>query len=112
MGDSDGPGRVLIVLTTVAGEDAAVTLANALVERRLVACVNVLPGVRSIYRWQGAIQDDRELLLLAKTTSGRLADVTAALTELHPYDVPEIVALEAASVAPAYAAWLRDCVGA
>ncbi|MBY0275915.1 divalent-cation tolerance protein CutA [Candidatus Binatia bacterium] len=103
---------VLVVLTTVANEDDAARLATALVERRLVACVNVLPGVRSIYRWQGAVQDDRELLLLAKTTAARLDDVTAALTALHPYEVPEIVALEAASVAPAYAAWLRDAVGA
>lgn len=112
MSDSGDGARVMIVLTTVGGEDDAVMLARALVERRLVACVNVLPGVRSIYRWQGAVQDDRELLLLAKTTAARLADVTAALGELHPYDVPEIVAVEAASVAPAYAAWLRDCISA
>ena len=112
MSDSDDGARVVVVLTTVGNEDDAVKIANALVERRLVACVNVLPGVRSIYRWQGALQDDRELLLLAKTTTARLEEVTAALSELHPYEVPEIVALEAAAVAPAYAAWLRDCVGA
>lgn len=112
MSDSADPARLMVVLTTVGSEDDAVTLAHALVERRLVACVNVLHGVRSIYRWQGAVHDDRELLLLAKTTGARLAEVTAALSELHPYEVPEIVALEAASVAPAYAAWLRDSVGA
>lgn len=112
MSDSDDDARVLVVLTTVGSEDDAVKLAGALVERRLVACVNVLPGVRSIYRWQGAVQDDRELLLLAKTTAARLGEVTAALAELHPYEVPEIVSLEAASLSPAYAAWLRDCVGA
>ncbi|MBM4243070.1 MAG: divalent-cation tolerance protein CutA [Deltaproteobacteria bacterium] len=106
-GDAD---RVLVVLTTVGSEDAAVSLARALVERRLVACVNVVPAVRSIYRWQGAVQDDRELLLLAKTTAARLDDVTAALAELHPYEVPEIVALEAAAVSATYAAWLRGCV--
>lgn len=111
MSDSDDSARVMVVLTTVGREDDAVRIANTLVERRLVACVNVLPGVRSIYRWQGALQDDRELLLLAKTTAARLADVTSALSELHPYEVPEIVALEAAAVAPGYAAWLRDCVG-
>lgn len=112
MDESDDGARVLVVLTTVANEDDAAKLAHALVERRLVACVNVLPGVRSIYRWQGTVEDDRELLLLAKTTVARLAEVTAALGELHPYEVPEIVALEAASVSQAYAAWLRDCVGA
>lgn len=110
MADTDDGGRLMVVLTTVGNEDDAVRLAQALVERRLVACVNVLPGVRSIYRWQGAVHDDRELLLLAKTTAARLAEVTAALAELHPYDVPEVVALEAAMVAPSYAAWLRDCV--
>ncbi len=110
MADTDDGARVMVVLTTVSSEDDAERLARALVERGLVACVNVLPGVRSIYRWQGAVQDDRELLLLAKTTAARLAEVTAALAELHPYDVPEVVALEASMVAPAYAAWLRDCV--
>lgn len=112
MSDSDDGARVMVVLTTVGSEDDAVKLAGALVDRRLVACVNVLPGVRSIYRWQGAVQDDRELLLLAKTTASRLGEVTSALAELHPYEVPEIVALEAVSVSAAYAAWLRDCVGA
>lgn len=112
MEHSDESARVLVVLTTVGNEDDAARLATALVERRLVACVNVLSGVRSIYRWQGALQDDRELLLLLKTTAARLDEVTAALGALHPYEVPEIVALEAASVAPAYAAWLRDAVGA
>lgn len=102
--------RAMVVLTTVANEDDAGRLATALVERRVAACVNVLPGVRSIYRWQGAVQDDRELLLLVKTTRARLDDATAAIKELHPYEVPEIVALEAASVADAYASWLADCV--
>jgi periplasmic divalent cation tolerance protein len=110
MADTDDGARVMVVLTTVGNEDDAARLARALVERRLVACVNVVPGVRSIYRWQGAIQDDRELLLLVKTTAARLSEVTVALAELHPYDVPEVVALEAAMVAPSYAAWLRDCV--
>ena len=98
---------MIVVLTTVGSEDDAVRLANALVERRLAACVNVVPGVRSIYRWQGAVQDDRELLLVVKTTAERQAALTAALGELHPYEVPEIVALEAGFVAPAYARWLR-----
>ena len=109
---SSAVDRVMVVLTTVGNEDDAARLATALVERRVAACVNVLPGVRSIYRWQGAVQDDRELLLLVKTTRARLDDASAAIAELHPYEVPEIVALEAASVAGAYAAWLADCVRA
>ena len=103
---------MVVVLTTVATEDDAQRIARALVERRLAACVNVLPGVRSIYRWQDAVQDDRELLLVVKTSSDRQAALTAALGELHPYEVPEIVALDAAFVAPAYARWLLDAVRA
>lgn len=102
--------RVIVVLTTVATEDDAARIASALVERRLAACVNLLPAIRSIYRWQGAVQDDRELLLLIKTTAARRAALVDALGELHPYDVPEIVALDTAFVGPAYARWLRDAV--
>ena len=101
---------VVLVLTTVAVEDDAERLATALVDRRLAACVNVVPGVRSIYRWQGVVQDDRELLLLVKTTRERLDETTAAILELHPYEVPEIVALDASAVSDAYGAWLRDAV--
>jgi periplasmic divalent cation tolerance protein len=100
----------VVVLTTVGNEEDAVRLAGALVERRLAACVNVLPGVRSIYRWQGALQDDRELLLLVKTTRQRLAAASAAIGELHPYEVPEIVVLGTEFVSAAYGAWLRDAV--
>lgn len=103
---------VVLVLTTVSLEDDAQRLAAALVERRLAACVNVVPGVRSIYRWQGAVQDDRELLLVVKTTRDRLEDAMAAIGELHPYEVPEIVTLEAGAVSAAYGAWLRDAVRA
>jgi len=102
--------QVLVVLTTVGSEDDAVRIASALVERRLAACVNVIPGVRSIYRWQGAIQDDREVLLVIKTTGDRREALTVALAELHPYEVPEIVALDPSFVAPAYARWLSDAV--
>jgi periplasmic divalent cation tolerance protein len=102
--------QVIVVLTTVASEDDASRIANALVERRLAACVNVIPGVRSIYRWHGAVQDDRELLLVIKTARVLRDALSAALTELHPYEVPEIVALDATFVAPAYARWLRDAL--
>jgi periplasmic divalent cation tolerance protein len=101
---------VIVVLTTVATEDDAARIAHALVEHRVAACVNVVPGVRSVYRWQDAVQDDREFLLVVKTTRERQAALTAAIGELHGYDVPEIVALDATYVAPAYARWLRDAV--
>jgi len=101
---------VIVVLTTVATEEAAERLATALVERRLAACVNILPRVRSIYRWQGAVQDDRELLLLVKTTRERRDETMRAIAELHPYDVPELVALDADAVSGPYASWLADAV--
>lgn len=101
---------VVVVLTTVATEEAAERLAKELVERRLAACVNILPRVRSIYRWDGAVQDDRELLLLVKTTRERRDETMRAIAELHPYDVPEVVALEADAVSGPYASWLGDAV--
>jgi periplasmic divalent cation tolerance protein len=105
-----GYEQAVVVLTTVGSEDDAVRLATALVERRLAACVNIVPGVRSIYRWQGAVQDDRELLLLVKTTRDRRAALAEALRELHPYEVPEVVAVEPSFVAEPYAGWLADAV--
>ncbi|MEW6268076.1 MAG: divalent-cation tolerance protein CutA [Thermodesulfobacteriota bacterium] len=108
--NAPGGEHAVVVLTTVATEDDAVRIASALVERRLAACVNVVPGVRSIYRWQGAVQDDRELLLLVKTTHARRGALVEALGELHPYDVPEVVALDPAYVGPSYARWLSDSV--
>jgi len=101
---------VVVVLTTVATEEDAAHLATDLVSRRLAACVNVVPGVRSIYRWQGALHDDRELLLLVKTTRERRDETMAAIAERHPYDVPEVVALDADAVSATYASWLGDAV--
>ena len=85
--------------------DAAVEFARSLVDRRLAACVNLVE-VRSVYRWEGRVQDDAEVLLVAKTTDARLADLEAHLIEAHPYDVPECVALEPDRVEPRYLAWL------
>ena len=87
--------------------DQATTLARALLERRLVACVNVIPGVRSFYWWDGEVAEDGESLMVIKTPHARLPELEALLQEIHPYDVPEIVALEASSVHSPYAAWIR-----
>ena len=101
------------ILISTAPPDQAPGLARALVEERLAACVNVVPGARSIYRWQGEICDDAESLLLIKTTAAQVAPLSARLVELHPYDVPEVVsvALEAGEGNPAYLAWLAESVG-
>jgi periplasmic divalent cation tolerance protein len=96
-----------VVLVTAPDEDVARRLAREFVGRRLAACANLLPGVRSVYRWEGEVQEDAEVLLVLKTVAGRLPALEAALAELHPYDVPECVALEPASVEAKYLDWLR-----
>ena len=90
--------------------DAAVAarIARALVEERLAACVQAIPAIVSTYRWRGEVHTDDEALLLVKTTRARLDAVKARVVELHPYEVPEWIALEAVDVAPAYRAWLDD----
>jgi periplasmic divalent cation tolerance protein len=105
--DSGGGAEARVVLMTAPDLQSAEAIARALVERRLAACVNLVPGVRSIYRWKGAIEDASEVLLVAKTVAGRLGALQEALGELHSYEVPEMVALEAERVAPRYLEWLR-----
>jgi periplasmic divalent cation tolerance protein len=89
--------------------ETAQRIANALVEERLAGCVNVLPGVRSVYRWQGAIERADEVLLLIKTARERLAPLTARVASLHPYELPELVAVEVAGGSAAYLDWVAAC---
>lgn len=96
-----------VVLVTAPDPQAARALARALVEERLVACANLVPAVTSVYRWEGAIQEEAEVLLVLKTTAACLAELERRVGELHPYDVPEFVALRPEHVAPAYLRWLR-----
>lgn len=94
--------------------DAAVAerIARRLVEERLAACVNLLPQVRSVYRWEGEVAVDDEVLLMIKTTSARLPALRTRLQALHPYDVPELIALPAAGGLPAYLQWIADATAA
>jgi periplasmic divalent cation tolerance protein len=94
-----------LVLTTVGDQEAAERIARALVEARLAACVQIVPGLRSIYRWQGAIEDAAECQLIAKAPRARAEALAARLREIHPYEVPEIVTIEGCASA-AYGAWL------
>ena len=87
--------------------DAAAKLARALVEERLAACVQVLPGMTSIYRWEGALEQAGEVLLLAKTWDDRLDAVIATLRSRHPYEVPEIMAVPVSGGLEAYLDWVR-----
>lgn len=99
---------VLICLTTCPDRDAADHIASALVQERLAACVNIVPGIASIYRWQGEIVRDDELLLIIKTTAERMPALKSRLPELHPYELPELLAVEPADALPAYLDWVRD----
>ena len=100
---------IAIVLTTIGADADAASLARALVEERLAACVNVLPPMTSFYRWKGAIEEDREQQLVIKTTPDQTAALGARLRELHPYELPEFVVLDA-TASMAYAAWVGEAV--
>ncbi|MBM3746403.1 MAG: divalent-cation tolerance protein CutA [Acidobacteria bacterium] len=97
----------IVVLTTCASAEEAEKIARALVERRLAACVNVLPQARSFYRWKGALEDAAEWLLLIKSKRERFDQLCAALEALHSYEVPEIIALTVVDGSPAYLDWLE-----
>ncbi|WP_044528191.1 divalent-cation tolerance protein CutA [Herbaspirillum sp. B65] len=98
----------LLVLANVPDQAVAERIADALVEQGLAACVNILAPARSVYRWQGKVQHDTELPLLIKTTQARYQELEQAIVQLHPYDVPEIIALPITAGLPAYLAWMQD----
>jgi periplasmic divalent cation tolerance protein len=96
------------VLLCTCPQDAAERIATALLERRLVACVNVVPAIASHYRWKGELQKDSEALLILKTEVGCVERLIAALDEIHPYDVPELLSLPVESGAEPYLRWVRE----
>jgi periplasmic divalent cation tolerance protein len=98
----------IVVMTTLANTDDAVKLVQTLLERRLVACGSVLPGVRSLYRWQGKVADEQEVVVLLKTRSARLETLKLAFEELHPYKVPELLALPVSAGLHKYLEWIDD----
>lgn len=97
----------IVVLTTVSSEEEAVNLVQALLERRLVACGTILAGARSIYRWQGKTADERETMIVLKTRSARVEALQSAFAELHPYKVPELLALSVDSGLDKYVEWIN-----
>ncbi len=99
-----------IVLTTAGSEEEARKIARALVDRRLAACVNVVPQITSIYRWQGNVEEAREWLLIVKTTAAAFGQVRHAIAELHSYEVPECVCLAIEDGLPDYLEWIADSV--
>ncbi len=102
------PAAVVVLITTPPEE--AQRIADALVEGGFAACVNILPAVRSVYRWEGAVRNDDEALLVAKTTAEALDALTAHVRDVHPYENPEVVALPVVGGSEAYLAWIAESV--
>jgi len=97
---------VRIVLTTAGSREEAERMARALVEERVAACVNILPGLTSIYRWQGAVETAGETLLVIKTTQASISSLEAAIGRMHSYEVPELLVLTVESAGKPYLDWL------
>lgn len=103
---ADSP--LLLILSTFPSDAIASDVVHTLLGDHLIACGNIIPGITSIYRWQGAVETSTEVMVIFKTTSA-VEKVMARIKELHPYEVPEIVTIPADSVHPAYLAWAREC---
>lgn len=100
----------LVAFMTARDRDEARRIAHILVEERLAACCNIVEGVTSIYRWEGAVEESTEALVIIKTTEERLPDLARRIPELHSYDVPELIALPITGGSAPYLAWLLDGV--
>lgn len=103
---------VSVVLVTAPDRDTAERLGRVLVEERLAACVNVVPAITSIYRWEGQVETDEETLLMIKTSTGGFAALRRRVVELHPYDTPEVLALDVRDGSREYLDWVLGSVGA
>jgi periplasmic divalent cation tolerance protein len=103
--------EVCVVLVTAPTVELAATIGRTLVDEGLIACANLVPGVRSIYRWQGKVCDEAEVLLVLKTRSDGFEAVRARVVALHPYDVPEVVKLDVADGHAPYLAWVLGSLG-
>jgi len=98
----------LIVLTTLSSEEEAASLVKALLDRRLIACGTIVPSVRSMYRWEGKLADEKEVMVFLKTRSARLEALEAAFEQLHPYKVPELLAVPVTAGNAKYLGWLSS----
>ena len=101
-----GAGDVRVLLVTAPDAETGAQIARALVEERLIACANLVPGIRSIYRWEGQVTDEAEVLLVLKTRASRCAAVAARVKALHPYELPEVLALPVTGGSEPYLAWV------
>ena len=108
MNSADPNDDLRVVLVTAPDARVGREIAKRLVEARLAACVNLVPGVVSIYRWQQEVREDEEVLLLVKTRESRCRDLKERVCELHPYDLPEVLTLAVAGGSDAYLDWVRE----
>lgn len=102
--------NAIVVMTTVSDAEAGEKLASALVEKKLAACVQILPPMMSVYRWNGEIQKATERLLVIKTTTDKWEGLSDFIHRDHPYEVPELIAVEASKIASEYQKWLVEQV--
>ena len=99
----------IIVLVTAPNEDEAAAIAKSIVGEKLAACANIIKNVRSIYRWEGEVQDDPEVLMVIKTRKELFDKLEARVRELHSYDVPEVISLDIRDGSEPYLNWLGEC---
>lgn len=108
---SEQPTAARLAFMTAPDAETAERIVRVLVEERVVACGNILPGLTSIYRWRGTVERDAEVLVILKTTADGVDRLLERAPALHPYEVPEVLVLEVGSGHPPYMDWLGECVG-
>jgi periplasmic divalent cation tolerance protein len=104
----DNSAEAIVVMMTAASRDEARRIAEMLVRAQLAACVQILPEIESVYRWQGKVQREKEILLLAKTVASRFAELESKVRAMHSYETPEIIALPITATSEPYLKWLLD----
>ena len=98
----------IVIFITAPNEDEAATIARSLIDARLAACVNIVKNIRSVYTWQGNVEDDSEVLMIVKTRKDRFNALSAKVRELHSYDVPEVIALPVIDGSEEYLKWIQE----
>jgi periplasmic divalent cation tolerance protein len=106
----DGMSRPILVITSTGSEQQAITIAEELMQLELAACVNIMPSMRSVYRYQGKIFDDEENLLIVKTTRDLFDEVSSVISQLHTYEIPEIIAVDAVDCSGNFLNWVQNTV--
>ena len=102
--------KEILVFSTSPDEEVGRAMAKTLVRKRLAACVSVVPGVTSIYRWEGQVREDQECLLIIKSTGDQIEGLTGQIEQLHPYELPEVLAVPVTGGLPAYLDWISNSV--